>query len=232
MTPHRGFWRSYQAIVVYHDFFAKELWSGEIDMSPGQAFLSMNAFMLFLSGVRMTMTGHVAATFPLFRTAMESACYPYLMKIDPTAEPVWSDRHKSEETLRSARRRFTSAVKDAARAIESTQEVRGHAAWIEEAYQSAIDNGAHPNPKSIYGHVQPPRDIGDHYLVTLAGLYDSTHSKIYQGLVACLDYGLILAVILAHGLQHPPDGLSEKLDELNHLKENLTTEHFDTPQDG
>jgi hypothetical protein len=65
----------------------------------------------------MALSGHAAATFPLFRTAMEAACYAYLMKDNEDLEKVWLDRHTSPEALKKSRKAFTSAVKEAATGI-------------------------------------------------------------------------------------------------------------------
>jgi hypothetical protein len=215
------------ALEEFDDFFTKHLWAADdIEMSPTQAFLSMHAFMIHLSAVRMALSGHAAATFPLFRTAVESACYAYVISEDDALERIWSDRHKSDEALRKCRKHFTPAVSEAARSIEATQPEKGFAAWLNECYQSAIDFGAHPNPRSIYHHVQIPDRTGDLQPVNLIGLYGANSFETKRSLMACLDYALILAAVLAHGLKSPPEDISEKLSQLNELKERLTKEHF------
>lgn len=215
------------AIQEFYAFFRDDLWAGEIDMSPTQAFLSMNAFMLYMSAIRMALTGHQVATFPLFRTALESACYAYLISQDASLEAVWNDRHKSSEAMKQCRRRFTSAVSIAAEAIENSPHgQKGHAEWIDAAYQSAIDFGAHPNPRSIYRHITRPEDTGSHYVMNLIGLYGADSFETQRSLMACLDYGLVIAVVLAHGLKMVREQVARRLHQLNDLKEALTEEHF------
>lgn len=213
-----------EAIEKYHDFFRDDMWVGDINMSPNQAFLSMNAFMIYMSAIRMALTGHVAATYPLFRTALESACYAFLISQDKALGDVWANRHKSDKTQKKCRSVFTSAVSDAADQIAQIPGHGGHGKWIKEGYQMAIDFGAHPNPKSIYHHIQEPEDIGSHYLFNLAGLYPVGSTEINRSLMACLDYGLLILVILAHGLDSPTAELSKKLTHLNDLKETLFKE--------
>lgn len=66
-----------------HQYFSKTLWRSGHGMSPVVAMLSLNAFMIYLAGVRVAMSGHVVAVFPVLRTALESACYAYLIARHP-----------------------------------------------------------------------------------------------------------------------------------------------------
>ena len=85
-----------QALKKYLDFFANTLWADTNALSPIPAVLSTNAFILFLSGIRTAMTGHASAIFPILRTALESACYAFVMVQDSSTEQIWIDRHKDE----------------------------------------------------------------------------------------------------------------------------------------
>lgn len=215
------------AIEEYYRFFQSELWTADdMKMSPHQAFLSIHSFMTWTAAVRLALSGHAAATFPLFRTALEAACYAYLMKDDEDLEKVWSDRHASPEALKKSRRAFTSAVKEAAARIDAGTMFEK---WMMDAYDGAIDHGAHPNPKSIYRHINPPKDEGDYVIVNLTGIYDAENTETLRMLVACLDYGLVIACVLARSLKEVPDDLSANLDRLNQLKEKLSGELFELP---
>jgi hypothetical protein len=213
------------AIEEIHDFFRDDLWADETKMHPTQALLSTNAFMIYLSAVRVAMTGHEVAIFPLFRTALESACYAYRMGEDESLQRIWADRHRSAKAMKLCRRKFSSAVAETARAIEAVEQQEGPAKWINDCYQGAIDFGAHPNPRSIYPHVGVAEEE-DAYLVSLAALYSSDSMEVSRSLMACLDYGVVIAVVLAHGLKSPTHDLSEKLSRLNDTKERLTQELF------
>lgn len=215
-----------EAIEQIHDFFPQTLWKGDVELTPHQAMLSMNAFMLYMSAVRVSLSGHVAATFPLFRTALESACYAYVMGEDRSLETVWGDRHRGDEQRKLCRRKLSTAVSDAAKLIEATQPSPGVAAWINEAYDSAIDFGAHPNPKSIFRNVEEPQDAGDHWLVPLIGLHSSESSEGSLSLMACLDYGLVIAVVLSHCVGGERPGVAEELHRLNDLKNDLEARLF------
>lgn len=213
------------AIEEYYQFFQNGLWTAEdLKMSPHQIFLSLQSFMTWTAAVRMALSGHAAATFPLFRTALEAACYAYLMKDDDDLEKVWSNRHASPESLKKSRKAFTSAVKVASGKIDAVNSTPGFQKWVMEAYDGAIDHGAHPNPKSIFRHINPPKDMGDYYVVDLVGIYDAEDTETLRILIACLDYGLVIAGVLAHGLKEVPADLNADLDRLNQLKEKLSGE--------
>jgi hypothetical protein len=62
---------------------------------------------------------------------------------------------------RLCRKHLSSAVNDAARSINAQQ--AGSGDWIYDIYQSAIDFGAHPNPRSILLHLNFSPDEGDAY---------------------------------------------------------------------
>lgn len=214
-----------EAIMSFDVFFRTELWAGKVGMSPTQAFLSMNSYMVYLSAIRIALTGHVASIYPLFRTALESACYAFMIGHEPSLDEIWSSRHKSSDALKLSRKKFNSAVLDTGRIIESKGSV-GSAAWINDCYQSAIDFGAHPNPKSIYNHLRLPEDRKDEYVFGLTGLHHADSFEMNRGLMACLDFGLVIAVILSHSIKEPTECLSKALFRINELKELVTIEHF------
>jgi hypothetical protein len=144
---------------------------------------------------------------------------------DESLQRIWADRHRSAEAMRLCRRKFSSAVAETAGAIEAVEQREGPAKWINDCYQGAIDFGAHPNPLSIYPHIGVAEEE-DAYRVTLAALYSSDSMEVSRALMACLDYGVVIAAVLAHGLKSPPHDLSEKLSRLNDTKERLTQELF------
>jgi hypothetical protein len=213
-------------IEEFYSFFQKELWATGGQMSPNQALLSMHTVMMYVSAVRMALTGHTAATFPLFRTAFEAACYAYLVGKDNEADQIWSERNSNPEAMKRCRSRFTSAVKDAAKAIQDTQDEPGHDEWIVQCYDEAIDFGAHPNPRSIYSHMRPPMQVEEGVLVELIGLHSEDAHETSRALVACLDFGLAIAIVLTHGVPSPTQDLSDKLFQLHEMKDQIVAELF------
>ena len=216
------------ALRTYHLFFVEHIFTEETTMSPIQAMLAMHCFMIYLSAIRVAISGHEAATFPLFRTALETSCYAFLIGETVDLERVWLQRHNTPEALKICRRKFTSAVNDTAKSIQAQDRIsKGTEDWINQAYDAAIDFGAHPNPKSILPHIWIDEDrLDGHVGVNLAGLHSATSFEISRSLMACLDYGLLIALILVRCLEENSDADLIALNELNDLKEQLTGEHF------
>jgi hypothetical protein len=187
--------------------------------------LSMNAYMLFLAGVRVAMTGHVAACFPVLRTALESACYGFLIAKDADLSAVWADRHKDADSKKVCRKAFGSAVTDVAKLVEREQPGGGQ--WLSDAYDAAIDFGAHPNIKSVFGHVRILEDVPEdpYFRVNLGGLYGSDHWETYRMLIGCLDFALAIAVVLTRALDNPDLEHEKQLQALNDEK-NRVAEAF------
>ena len=210
----------------YCAFLQKDLLTGEQEVTPTTAFLFMNSYMLYQSSIATALTGHAAAIYPLLRTALESACYGYVMRTDTAIERIWLNRHDSEAATKTARKAFTSAVNDAADAIGVAKSHPGTAAIIKKAYQQAIDWGAHPNPRSILKHMQEPKDIGTHIQVDLTGLHSAGSLEYERSLLACLDFGMLLGIGIIHSLTHVSPQTVQKLRDLNDMKEALLESEF------
>ena len=133
------------------------------------------------------------------RTVLEASCYALLIGGDESLENAWLERNTTAEALRLCRRKFGSAVKAAAREVQKRDWVSaGTEEWIREAYDAAIDFGAHPNPKAIWPYVGIDRNRPDGYVgIGLTSLYGAEAYGTSRCLIACLDYGLLMAVILA-----------------------------------
>ncbi len=202
----------------FHDYFAKTLWRDISSLAPSVLFLSTNAFMIYLAGVRVAMSGHPVAAFPILRTALESACYAYLISEDPKLGEIWSNRHKGSEAVKACRDRFTGAVSAVAKDIEGKQPSGGE--WVRNLYDAAINDGGHPNINSVVGHIVREQDSdGENYhRFSHVGLYSAEHWQTQRGLVACLDFALAIAVVLTRSLAQPDDEHTSKLHELNDRK--------------
>lgn len=215
------------AIERTYAFFANVLWSGDPDLRPTPAFLSLNAFMLWISGVRMAMTGHAAATYPLFRTALESACYAYAMVRDPSLDAIWLGRHSDEAAYKQCRKAFQSAVRDTAARLNVAQPNSGD--MVLEVYEAAIDFGAHPNARSVLHHLNFGVDDDSGFQrLSLIGLHAADSFELQRSLMACLDYGLATAIVLARSLGNSSEAVERGLFALNETKERLTETLFET----
>ena len=216
-------------IRTYHGFLAEHVFGDQEWLSPIQALLGMHGFMTHLSAVRVALSGHVAATFPLLRAVLEASCYALLIGGDESLEDVWLERNTTAVALRTCRRKFNSAVKMAARDVQTRDWVSaGTEEWINEAYDAAIDYGAHPNPKAVWPYVYLGKDRPDGYVgVGLTSLYGARAHGTSRGLIACLDYRLLMAVILTSCVDSPPREALLGIVELNELKEALVRRCFE-----
>lgn len=106
---------------AYYRFFSEQLWADSEPLPTSQVFLSVNAFTTWTAALRMALTGHEAATYPLLRTALESACYALVIARRPDMAAIWSARHEGDAQRKACRRAFGSAVADAAAA---TRDIR------------------------------------------------------------------------------------------------------------
>jgi hypothetical protein len=214
-----------QILVVFDEFdvfFRERFWEESAGLSPQATLLALHSYMMLLGGLRMALTGHAAATYPLYRTALESACYAYLMATDDTYERAWINRHKNKDAARVCRAKFRAAVDDTASAVNKVQPGSGDV--VTEAYQAAIDYGAHPNPRSIFPHMHGPEDIGQYWKVGLTGLHAAGAPEVSRSLVAALEYGLIVAIVLLRARKDPKQEIADAVSRLHRLKEGVVAD--------
>lgn len=161
--------------------------------------LAANSCFVFFSAVRTAISGHPTAIFPLLRTALESACYALVASSDKKAALLWEQRNISKNKKNLHRNSFSPAVSNAIKLVEVDCETMGK--YIDALYESAIDYGAHPNPRSIVRHVKKSeenkRDIDMGCLYGLG-------SEINAGLVACLDFGAGIIYLLRASMKLEP----------------------------
>ncbi|WP_199559641.1 hypothetical protein [Paracoccus sediminilitoris] len=209
------------ALRHYDDYLRSGLWAHVPRSSAIGFVLQMNAYMVFLAGVRMALSGHAAAVYPLLRTALESASYGLLIERDPGLADIWTHRHRSEADKKACRKAFTFDqgivhLKDMAPDVYDLAKL---------AYEGAIDYGAHPNLKGVASHLSINANRPDGMTaVTLVALYGSAHGETVRSLCACLDFGFaIIGMIALTGPDLDPGDdlvkrLIEELQALNDLK--------------
>lgn len=216
------------ALRSYHEFFVTHVFAEKSFMSPIQSLLSMHAFMMYEAAIHTAMSGHSAATFPLYRAALEASCYALIIDDPPELERAWLERNSSGEAMRACKTKFGSAVKDAAekfRLYDWASPITED--WILEAYDAAIDFGAHPNPKSIFPYVSFSQDTPESLaVVSLTSLYPSSSSQTHRSLIACLDYGLIVALVILGCHQELSEDTILAFNDLHELKEELAEKYF------
>ncbi|MFT8327449.1 hypothetical protein [Gluconobacter oxydans] len=205
-----------KALQQYDAYFRHDLWE---HVSPAPAFalvLFLNAYQMFLGAARMALSGHPAAVFPLVRTALESASYGYLMEQQPALSNVWGNRHRSEADKKACRNAFTfdKAIKGLAHKAPDIGRL------AKESYEGAIDYGAHPNLKGVFGHISINGDRPDGMVaVTHTSLYGSAHHETIRGICACLDFGFAIIGIITLSGPTATKKLQDELQALNDAKE-------------
>jgi hypothetical protein len=157
---------------------------------------AVHAHSLFLAAYDLARAGHFSAMFPLFRTAIESAVYGYLFNREEGLVEKWRNRHESEAGFDESKKAFTAAIKRFRGHLKEHDAQSGDTPYeelVSSLYDGAIDFGAHPNPIALTNNmsvvVEPEQlRVRYEYLRT-------NKAGILQGLFACIDYALAIAVI-------------------------------------
>jgi hypothetical protein len=204
------------ALLQYDTYWRNVLWRHLAAPQPVAMMLFLNSYQLLLAGIRMALSGHPAALFPLMRTALESASYGHLLERQPMLLEVWSNRHRGEADKRLCRNTFTfekaiAGVKDNSPDIHRL---------AKEVYEGAIDYGAHPNVRGVFGHVTLDEARPDGMVaVTHTSLYSANHHETLRGLCACLDYGFVIISVIALSGPTTNATLGAELQALHDSKE-------------
>lgn len=219
-------------IKELHHYYVNKIFPNCTNLSHHPIFLTMNSFMLLQSALRLAFSGHEAAIFPQLRTALESVCYAFLITVDHELESIWLARHKNIDTHKLCRKEFTDAVKKTANKLKSLNFIDEETYnAIYSGYQSTIDLGAHPNPKSILPHICISNEREDKQIeVLLTGLYCSQSPQMNRIMLTCLEIGLLMSLILSSTLILKKEELVEELTpdliQMLKRKEMLVKEHF------
>lgn len=209
-----------------YKYFLDVFFSGESDLKGTSALLAANAFTLWLASVRVAASGHAAAAYPLFRVALESACYCFLTQRNEAIETIWRQRDENAGAARLCRKTMTGAVKDVTAMFNAEQQGSGDDIYA--AYESAIDFGAHPNVKSIFLNVEVA-DVSDADLtrVALISVGGSASREVRRTLVAALEYGIIVCLILLRAVPGVSQLQADSLGQLIATKDKLVWEWFE-----
>lgn len=199
-------------VVAYYGFFADQLWADEQNQPDAAMYLALNAFTLWTGAVRIAMSGHESATYPVLRTALESACYSLVIIRKPDLAPVWKSRHEGELQRKASRKAFGSAVADAAALLEPIQ--RGQGDFITDLYDAHIDAGAHPNTRGVMDHIHAEPSDGDVQRVGLGSLYPGNSLQVFRALVAVAESARGISMVLTASLPTMPPALADAIRAL------------------
>lgn len=206
------------------DLFPTTILAGEADGPVEALMLCLNSFQLLLAGGRIALTGHASAMFPVLRTALESACYAFMILEKPELAIVWRERHESRSKMDKCRNTFANAVKVVSRQCSWIPEGKQR---LVDTYQGMIDYGGHPNPHSIF-HAVSIDDGGDHWLANLHSVYEPDSGMARWVTLACAEAALCVAAVLAECHRKNDaatwSAIHERMDELSSLKTAMQAE--------
>ena len=204
-----------------------EAMSSEGKMVP--ALLLQSALMTWLASIREASTGNLFASTPLFRVSLEAACYAYRISEKTELRDIWLNRGNNEDSRKICRKKFTSAVKDTARSIAKRDAAHPETECsIMEAYENAIDLGAHPNSNAILARLQIDDKRTDNKVeTTLGSIFESDSSEVKQLLVGSIEYGQFVAIIGACCSRVPDEQIFKTLDDINDRKEQYIEAKFE-----
>jgi len=181
--------------------FQEEVFAHDLDMHPYALLLAMNSYTMLLNAVGQALSGHTVAVFPVVRTALESACYAFLISQDESLGEVWFNRHTSESAHQKCRRNFT--VKKACDELCSSSPEM--AEYVMAHYNAAIDYGAHPNLKAVLNHLSDIGEVDSKYHgFELTGVYGRNSWQVNYALLVCTEVGQAIAFLFAmSAVKHP-----------------------------
>lgn len=217
------------AVDAVYSYFTNSLFAGELELKGISAFLAVNSFMLWLASVRIAVTGHAVATYPLFRVALESACYSLVTQRDAEKEAIWRDRDNDANAAKRCRDAMMGAVKEAAKLMNADQSGSGDI--VIDGYQNSIDFGAHPNAKSIFLHLRSEENVDDAYSrLSLISLGSSASIEVRRTLIAALEYAFVIGTVLLRAIPRATQDQAHALANLHAEKERLVAAWFETEQ--
>lgn len=157
---------------------------------------AIHAHSLFLAACNLALGSHLSATFPLLRTAMESAIYGYLFNKEPELSESWLGRHDDEKGFKSSKTSFTTATKRFRKYLQehdAQSNETSYEEYIMGCLDAAIDFGAHPNPIALTNGTTVEQHA-DCKILRYAYLR-TDYASVIQGLIAAYDYGQVIAMI-------------------------------------
>lgn len=203
------------------DQLNRDVWINSTELDSTILLLGFNSYFSFLSAVRTAISGHVSTVFPIVRSALESACYSYLISRNKDKARTFLNRDNGPVERKLCRSDFTSAAKDTAAQLR----IEGHdslAEMVVDAYEAAITFGAHPNAKSVLRNLEVlPTDQPGKVRIDLTSLYGADSFEVAHALLACAEYGLLIAILnfYSAGTHAEADVLITKFNSLHEQKE-------------
>lgn len=190
-----------------------EVFGEDIDLSPTAGSLFVYTYYYWLAALRIALSGHASAVYPVLRTSLESACYGYLIAKQPALADIWLERDRNDDTRKRFRRAFGQGVSEMAKHPDVAPDL---STAISDMYQAAIAFGGHPNPRGILDHLQL-RDGGEMHEMSLIALNGARSLNTLRSILAVAEHTYFSAVICANAADGHPraNTLQPRLDALS-----------------
>lgn len=184
---------------------------------PMAALLRINARGMFCASINTALIGYRAALFPTLRASLEAACYAQEIEIKPELSDVWVNRHRSDEDRKRSRKAFGHAVPNTCKRFSRL--MPDNAGLVHQMYEAMIDDGAHPNVRSILPSVRM-KETETHHEVAI-GLV--VPERVEIALFCCYEIGLFTSWLMGD-LDQPDEDFWKEAARLNEVKNDWENE--------
>lgn len=183
--------------------------------------LRINSRFMLMTGFRIGLTGHAAGVYPTLRTALENACYAFLMSQDESLSDVWMKRSLSVAHAKAFKIAFNKAIADARDLIDKLHP-NNLGTWMYELYKASMEFGAHPNALTVVLHTRFSDDEATGWTkYENIALYTVGNFEFDRTLLACVEMGLAIAIVLSMTLDAPSQEILQEVNNLNTIKNDL-----------
>lgn len=183
--------------------------------------LRINSRFMLMTGFRIGLTGHAAGVYPTLRTALENACYAFLMSQDESLSDVWMKRSLSVDHTKAFKKAFKQPIADARDLIDKLHP-NNLGTWMYELYQASMEFGAHPNALTVVLHTRFSDDEATGWTkYENIALYTVGNFEFDRTLLACVEMGLAIAIVLSMTLDVPSQEILQEVNYLNTMKNDL-----------
>ena len=201
------------------NFWHNKVLGGTITVDPIPSMPLVQSYFLWMAGVRVALSGHAIAAFPILRSSTEAACYSFRMSRSPALQDVWKNRDRSPQDTKSCRRAFTSCIKDTAADIVHAEPAISR--LLTEMYDAAITFGAHPNAHFMFHHLRLGEETETDHILNFDCINDPESANTTRVICAAIEHGLMASYIsmLACGTR-PQDSELQAIYQFLHQQKN------------
>jgi len=178
---------------------------------PVAAILRLSVRAMFCSSVNTALIGYRAGLFPTLRASLEAACYAQEIESKPHLADVWLKRHESPAARKKCRKSFGDAVTNTCKRLG--KRMPANAGLISQMYDAMIDDGAHPNVRSILPSIRMT-ETDTHHEVAIGSVVPG---DVERSLFCCYEIGLFTSWLLGD-LETLDKLFWEEASRLNEIK--------------